>query len=120
MGFDSLAAVELKNRLTTLSGLSIPVTTVFDYPNSARLAEYLLEEARPASTERSTGGLPVEREFERLETALGDIESAEQRDLVVARMRVLLAEFSPDGEDDLADATDEEIFEVLDKELGRR
>ncbi len=44
MGFDSLTAVALRNKLSSSVGLPLPTTVIFDYPNADQLAGYLLTE----------------------------------------------------------------------------
>ncbi|NUR04024.1 MAG: SDR family NAD(P)-dependent oxidoreductase, partial [Streptomyces sp.] len=44
-GFDSLTALELRNRLNTAIGVILPVTVVFDHPNPDALADFLHGEA---------------------------------------------------------------------------
>ncbi|MEU9143527.1 type I polyketide synthase [Streptomyces sp. NPDC048349] len=57
-GFDSLTAVELRNRLNTASGLSLPAMVVFDSKNPLELARLLAERLGAATGERGRADAP--------------------------------------------------------------
>jgi NAD(P)-dependent dehydrogenase (short-subunit alcohol dehydrogenase family)/acyl carrier protein len=56
LGFDSLTAVELRNRLGTASGLQLPATVVFDYPTPSALSDFLVSEIAASTEETADGG----------------------------------------------------------------
>ncbi|MEU9117916.1 type I polyketide synthase, partial [Streptomyces sp. NPDC048483] len=50
VGFDSLTAVDLRNRIAAVTGLALPSTMVFDYPNPLALVAFLRESLAGSAT----------------------------------------------------------------------
>ena len=66
LGFDSLTAVEMRNRLKSATGLPLSPTLIFDYPNSAALAGYMHRELVGGSEQHAPAASAGEAEIQRV------------------------------------------------------
>ncbi|MCC3772323.1 polyketide synthase dehydratase domain-containing protein, partial [Streptomyces sp. UNOC14_S4] len=116
VGFDSLMAVELRNRLMRGTGVHLRSTLVFDYPNPVSLARHVLERLAEAASAATPMLADLDRLHEALPTALSEDGA---RDRIAERLRELLALCeAPDDTleaDDLESATDDELFSLVDQ-----
>ncbi|MGW2895274.1 SDR family NAD(P)-dependent oxidoreductase, partial [Streptomyces sp. NPDC001212] len=127
LGFDSLTAVEFRNRLNAATGLRLPATLLFDYPTTADVVRHLRGRL---VTDDQAGAGSVLSALDALEKAIAglSLDDADEHRRVTGRIEVLRTKWAELGrtdssgedssKDDLDGASDEDMFALLDDELG--
>ncbi len=124
LGFDSLIAVEFRNRLGTAVGLRLPAPLLFDYPTPAELVEYLMPQLVTGGVEMGPSALLDQ--LDGLAKLLDDMRVDDVvHKQVASRIEVLKTKWAATqvpvaatGDLDFQSASDDDVFDYLDRELG--
>jgi polyketide synthase 7 len=130
LGFDSLTAVELRNRLKTATGLSLSPTLIFDYPTPMALAEHVdtLLGVTTNGADRPNLMVRFNDITRELQTLLNQPDwKPEDKPHLTTRIQSLLTTLSDHldpydpqhtDDEDIHAATESQLFAILDEELG--
>ncbi|MGQ5609691.1 SDR family NAD(P)-dependent oxidoreductase, partial [Streptomyces sp. EKS3.2] len=127
LGLDSLTALELRNHLSTATGLRLPATLVFDYPTPTALAEHFVSELTGDDTPQGPSLLAELDRLDALLAAAADDPDEITRAGLALRLGRMLDKVrgtapdptGPDVADDFESASADEVLAFIDNELGR-
>ncbi|MEE6138572.1 SDR family NAD(P)-dependent oxidoreductase [Mycobacterium sp. 050128] len=136
LGFDSLTAVELRNRIKMATGLTLSPSLIFDFPTPAALAAHIDEQLDSVTTGAPAAASDQLARFARFNDIARELQTLvdqpnwtpDEKTRLAARIQAIVNELeSPSPlttseshvvDEDITTATERELFAILDDDIG--